>query len=170
MADQFTFDQDSIERIKRHITNKFKFRLMLKMILPMGHKSRMYITSLTEESCSVAVPYNKRNSNPFKSTFWAVQAMAAEMSSGALLIMYTHNQSESIAMLVMNMDGKFVKKAVNVTTFVCNDGLKIKKAIEETIETREPRLIECKMTGKDEKGNDISHFTFTWSVKARNKK
>ena len=73
-------------------------------------------------------------------------------------------------MLVMNMDGKFVKKAVNVTTFVCNDGLKIKKAIEETIETREPRLIECKMTGKDEEGNDISHFTFTWSVKARNKK
>jgi len=170
MTEEFKFNQDSIDRIKKNFTNKFRFRLILKMILPMGHKSRMYIRDLTEESCTVAVPYNKRNSNPFKSTFWAVQGMAAEMSSGALLILYTHNQPESVAMLVMGMEAGFVKKATDITTFVCNDGLKIKQAIADTIRTRQPELIECKMTGKNDAGDEISHFTFTWSVKARAKK
>jgi hypothetical protein len=170
MTGEFQFDQEGIDYIKRTFSNKFKFRMVLKKILPMGYLSKMYVSEITEDKCSVSVPFNKRNSNPFKSTFWAVQGMAAEMSSGALLTMYTHKQQESIAMLVMGMDAKFVKKATNVTAFECVDGQKIKEAILETIATREPRLIDCKMVGKNERGEDVSHFTFTWSVKARSKK
>jgi len=170
MSSEFQFNQDRIDFIKRTFTNKTKFRIILKKILPMGYLSKMYVTQLTEETCAVSVPYNRRNKNPFKSTFWAVQAMAAEMSSGALLTMYTQKQSESIAMLVLGMDAKFVKKATDITSFVCHDGLLVRKMIEETIATREPRLIKCKMTGKNEAGEDISHFTFSWSVKARSKK
>lgn len=170
MGSTFEFNQESIEFIRKNFSNKFKFRMLLKKILPMGYLSKMYVTELTEERCAVSVPYTRRNKNPFKSTFWAVQGMAAEMSSGALLTLYTHKQSRSIAMLVMNMEGQFVKKATEVTTFVCEDGLKVRKAIEDTIATGEPQLIECKMTGKNPAGEDISHFSFTWSVKVRSKK
>lgn len=167
MSNAFHFNQESINFVKRNLSNKFKFRLLLKGILPMGFRSKMYISEINEEMCAVKVPYNKRNSNPFKSTFWAVQGMAAEMSSGALLILYTQRQSESIAMLVMGMGASFVKKAADVTTFVCKDGLKIKEAIKKTIETGEPVLIECEMIGRNENGEDVSKFNFTWSVKVR---
>lgn len=170
MNDQFEFDPAGIDYIKKNFTHPWKFRMAMRSILPMGYLSKMKVVELNEEKCAVAVPYNKRNSNPFKSTFWAVLGMAAEMSSGALLTLYTHKQKESIAMLVYNMDAQFVKKATDITTFTCYDGLKIKQALLETIATREPQVIETKMTGKNQAGEDIAHFTFTWSVKARSKK
>ncbi len=167
---EFQFDQERIEFIKKSFSNKFKFRLVMRKVLPMGYLSKMYVSELTEEKCSVSVPYNNRNKNPFKSTFWAVQAMAAEMSSGALLTMYTHKQPASVAMLVLGMEANFEKKATDITTFVCEDGLKIRQAIKQTIETKEAQLIKCSMTGRNLAGEVVSNFTFTWSVKARSRK
>jgi len=133
----------------------------------MGFLSGMKISKLTEDKCSVTVPYKRKNKNPFRSTFWAVLGMAAEMSSGALLIMYTHKQKPSVAMIIVNCKGNFVKKATDITTFTCNDGQKIKQAIKTAIEKEEPQLIECDMAGVNEAGEEVANFTFTWSVKAR---
>jgi hypothetical protein len=91
------------------------------------------------------------------------------MSSGALLVMYTHKQKPSIAMLVANCTGEFHKKATGVTTFTCKDAPKVKAAILETMETGEPVLIPCEMEGYNEANELIAKFTFTWSVKARKK-
>jgi len=70
----------------------------------------------------------------------------------------------------MDMHANFVKKAADVSTFVCKDGLKIRAAIKETIETGAPVLIDCKMIGENEKGEVVSNFSFTWSVKCRAQK
>ncbi len=170
MTENFQFDSSQIEFIKKSFTNNFKFRSSLFKILPMGFLSGMKISKLTEDTCSVTVPYKRKNKNPFQSTFWAVLGMAAEMSSGALLIMYTHKQKPSIAMIIVNCTGNFVKKATDITTFTCNDGQKIKQAIKAAIDKEEPQLIECHMQGVNEAGEEVANFTFTWSVKARIKK
>ena len=167
MTKNFQFDHSQIEFIKKSFTNNFKFRFSLFKILPMGFLSGMKISKLTEDKCSVTVPYKRKNKNPFRSTFWAVLGMAAEMSSGALLIMYTHKQNPSVAMIIVNCKGNFVKKATDITTFTCNDGQKIKQAIKTAIEKEEPQLIECDMAGVNEAGEEVANFTFTWSVKAR---
>ena len=167
MTENFQFDHSQIEFIKKSFTNNFKFRFSLFKILPMGYLSGMKISKLTEDKCSVTVPYKRKNKNPFRSTFWAVLGMAAEMSSGALLIMYTHKQKPSVAMIIVNCKGNFVKKATDITTFTCNDGQKIKQAIKTAIEKEEPQLIECDMAGVNEAGEEVANFTFTWSVKAR---
>ncbi len=162
-----SLDRTHIDYIQKNFRSSFRFRLMLWKMLPMGFDSGMKIEELTDERCRVSVPYKRKNKNPFNSTFWAVLGMAAEMSSGALMVQYTHKQKPSIAMLVANCSAEFVKKATDVTTFTCNDGLKIRSAIEKAIDTKEPQLIECKMTGKNRAGEDVAHFAFTWSVKAR---
>lgn len=161
------FDRKHIESIQSNFTNSLKFRLALFNMLPMGYLSGMKIKELTDEKCSVTVPFKRLNKNPFRSTFWAVLGMAAEMSSGALLLMYTHKQKPSIAMIVMNCKGEFIKKATDITTFTCLDGIKIKEAIEKTASTGEPELIECSMEGKNKAGEIVANFSFTWSVKAR---
>ena len=170
MTENFQFDHSQIEFIKKSFTNNFKFRFSLFKILPMGFLSGMKISKLTEDKCSVTVPYKRKNKNPFQSTFWAVLGMAAEMSSGALLIMYTYKQRPSVAMIIVSCTGKFVKKATDNTTFTCTDGQKIKQAIKAAIDKEEPQLIECHMQGVNEAGEEVANFTFTWSVKARIKK
>ncbi len=167
---KFEFDEFRIRSIKDHFSNPFKFRLMLAKILPMGFLSGMWIKVLTEERCEVMVRYKWLNKNPFRSTFWAVLGMAAEMSSGALLTMYTHGQKPSIATLVVHQEGRFMKKAVGKITFVCESGTAIKAAVQQTVESREPISIICPIVGFDEAGDMVAEFAFTWSFKVRLKK
>ena len=170
MSKEFSFDQTQIDHIQKNFSNNLRFRFTLFKILPMGFLSGMKISELNEEKCSVTVPYKRKNKNPFKSTFWAVLGMAAEMSSGALLIMFTHKQKPSVAMIIVNCTGNFVKKAADITTFTCSDGPKIKEAVKTAILKEEPQLIECHMKGVNAAGEEVASFTFTWSVKARIKK
>lgn len=170
MSKEFNFNQTQIDYIQKNFMNNFKFRVNLFKILPMGFLSGMKISELTEEKCSVTVPYKRKNKNPFKSTFWAVLGMAAEMSSGALLIMFTHKQKPSVAMIIVNCTGNFVKKATDITSFTCLDGQKIKEAVKTAIQKEEAQLIECRMKGTNQAGEEVANFTFTWSVKARIKK
>lgn len=158
---------EPIQYIQRTFKNGFKFRMAMFSMLPMGWLCGMKVIELNDELCSVSVPYKRWNKNPFKSTFWAVLGMAAEMSSGALLVMYTHKQKPSIAMLVANCHGEFYKKATDLTTFTCRDAQKIKSAILETMETGEGVMIPCEMDGHNQAGELVARFNFTWSVKAR---
>jgi len=164
---EFKFNQNHIGYIKKTFNNSFKFKLLMFKILPMGFLSGMKVVSLDEEHCAVSVPYKRLNKNPFKSTFWAVMGMAAEMSSGALMILYTHKQKPSISMLVADCKGEFVKKATDITTFTCNDGALIKQKIQEAIETKEGQVIPTTMVGKNKNGEIVAKFKFTWTIKAR---
>ena len=164
---KFDFNQKHIDYIKTTFNNSFKFKLMLFKMLPMGFLSGMKVVSLDEEHCSISVPYKRLNKNPFQSTFWAVMGMAAEMSSGALMILYTHKQKPSISMLVADCQAEFIKKSTDVATFTCNDGKLIKQKIKEAIETKEGQVIPTSMVGKNIKGEIVAKFNFTWTIKAR---
>jgi hypothetical protein len=160
-------DQKKIEFIQNNFKNSLKFRLTLYKILPMGWLSGMKIKELDEQKCVITVPYKRWNKNPFKSTFWAVLGMAAEMSSGAILTMYTYKQSPSIAMLVLSCEGNFVKKATGITTFTCNDSALIKSSIDKAITSGEAVIIPTTMDGKNDQGELVASFIFNWSIKVR---
>lgn len=164
---EITLKKEGIDFIKKNFGSKTKFRLAMFKMLPMGWLSGMTVTHLDEEKCSVQVPYKRWNKNPFKSTFWAVLGMAAEMSSGALLVMFTHKQKPSVAMLVVDCHGEFFKKATDVTTFTCEGGAQVKAAILETMASKNPVLIPLEMQGTNAAGEVVAKFKFTWSVKAR---
>ncbi|MEM0996717.1 MAG: DUF4442 domain-containing protein [Bacteroidota bacterium] len=166
----FSFNREYIDYIRKTFTNPFKFRLMLAGRLPMGFLSGMKVTELSEETCKVTVNYKWLNKNPFRSTFWAVLGMAAEMSSGALLIMYTYKQKPSISTLVVDTQAKYYKKATGKTTFVCHSGKDIAAGVEQAIRTGESVQVICPMTGYNSQGEAICEFSFTWSLKARRPK
>ena len=161
------FSQSNLQYIIKNFKKSWKFRFRLFSILPMGYLSGMKIKELDEKKCFVEVPYKWLNKNPFKSTFWAVLGMAAEMSSGALVLLYTYNQKPSISMLVSKNEGIFLKKATGKTTFICNDGEIVKNAIIKTIQTGEGVEFETNMIGYNSKNEEIAKFKFTWSVKKR---
>ncbi len=146
------------------------FRAGMLKELPMGTIAGLKITELDDLQCKVTVPYKYVNKNPFNTTYWAVLGMAAEMASGAMVQMYTYKSDPSISMFVTGCNGKFVKRAVGVTTFICNDGQLIADTLQKAIDTKQPQTIQSNVKGYDKDKVLLVDFTFEWSLKARSSK
>lgn len=145
------------------------FKAGLLKVLPMASIAGLKITELDDFQCKVTVPYKYLNKNPFNTTYWAVLGMAAEMASGALVQMYTHKSEPSVSMFVTGCNGKFVKRAIGVTTFICNDGQLIADTIQKSIYTKQPQTIQSNVKGYDKDNVLLVDFNFEWSIKARSK-
>lgn len=142
--------------------------LMFK--LPSAYLCGVKLRELTNEKTIVTVTYKWINQNPFRSMYFAVQSMAAELTTGAMVINKIRESGKSISMLVTNHKGTFTKKAVGKITFTCNDGELINEALAKTIKTGEGQTIVMKSVGVDEAGDQVSAYEFEWSVKLKTKK
>ena len=149
------------------VNNRFMFRCFLLSKLPMAYLAGIRLKTWDEEKCEVTVRYKWLNQNPFRSTYFAVMAMAAEMTSGLLALYYTRNAQPGISMLVSHLEADFSKKATGITTFQFEDGSKIKEAIHQTILTGEAQQVRCKATGYGQKQEIEAVFYVTWSFKRR---
>jgi hypothetical protein len=135
--------------------------------LPSAFWSGVRVQAISSEQCIVTVKHRWFNQNPFKSIYFAVQAMAAELTSGALVMMQIKKSKRNISMLVANNNGNFSKKATGRITFTCNDGHLIQDAIQKTIATGEGQTIWMKSIGINEKGEQVSELNFEWSIKLK---
>ncbi len=99
--------------------------------------------------------------------YFAVQAMAAELSTGVLVMSYIKQSKTSVSMLVANNKATFTKKATGRITFTCHNGLDIKKAIETTVQTGEGQTVWMEAVGVNEDGVEVSTFKFEWTVKRK---
>ena len=135
--------------------------------LPMAALSEMKILELDNEQSKVTVPYKFLNKNPFNSTYWAVQGMAAEMASGIVLQMKLHDYEENISTYVLSCNAKFVKTANDVTTFVFKQGKDFDTAIQNTIKTGEGINVVTETIGFNKAGVIVSEWEFVWGIKVR---
>jgi len=149
--------------------NRFRLKLFFIKHMPMGFLSGMRVESIDERQASVSVPYNYLTQNPFQSTYFAVQAMAAELSSGAMAISEVLNAPRKVSMLVYNMEAGFTKKARSKVVFTCKNGKEISDAVKKALETGEGQTVKVKSEGIDKEGDIVSEFYFTWTFKAKNK-
>jgi len=156
---------DKSEQFREIVKSKFKFRLFMIKSLPSAFFSGLKVTEITEEKAIVSIPFKFLTQNPFKSVYFASQAMAAELSTGVLALSHVHKRKPRVSMLVFNMRADFNKKATSKIFFTCNDGIKIKDAVEKSIKTGEGVIVEAKSTGKNASGDIISEFYFTWTFK-----
>lgn len=136
--------------------------------LPSAYLCGVRTQHIDPEKCIVTVKHRWINQNPFKSMFWAVQGMAAEFSTGALIIGKIQDSGKRISMLVTTNNATFTKKATGKITFTCNDGYLIDDAIKKTIATGEGQSFWMQSVGLNEDGTVVSTFNFEWSIKIKN--
>lgn len=122
---------------------------------------------IDDQTCVVMVKHRWINQNPFKSMFWAVQGMAAELTTGALVMSKIKNSDKNISMLVAKNNATFIKKATGKITFVCKEGHKIDQTITRAIETNEGQTVWLNAIGSNEEGVEVSNFNFEWTLKVR---
>ncbi|WP_452219631.1 DUF4442 domain-containing protein [Lacinutrix salivirga] len=135
--------------------------------LPAVFFTGVRVKSITNDTCTVSVKHRWINQNPFKSMFWAVQGMAAELTTGALMLMKIKESGKNISMLVANNNATFTKKATGRITFTCTDGNKIDDAISNAIKTGEGQTIWMQSVGTNAEGVQVSEFNFEWSIKVK---
>tara|TARA_B110000037_G_scaffold221724_1_gene293739 strand:+ start:3190 stop:3645 length:456 start_codon:yes stop_codon:yes gene_type:complete len=144
-----------------------KLNYFLAFKLPSAFLTGVRTKFIDTHKCVVVVKHRWINQNPFNSMFWAVQGMAAELATGALLMMKIKASNNSISMLVVNNKASFSKKAKGVITFSCTQGAVVDAAIEKAISTGEGQRFFLTTAGVDQNGDEVSSFEFEWSVKLK---
>ena len=145
----------------------WKMKLFMLMNLPMGFIAGIKIIEINSEKVSISVPYKFINKNPFRSMYFAVQSMAAELTSGILALLEVLQTEKPVSMLVLNMKASFTKKVRTKVVFTCNDGIKIKETIARSIATNEGQTAEVVSVGIDKNGDKVAEFVFTWTFKPK---
>ena len=154
-------------RFLQTLQSGLKYKLFLLKQLPAAYFSGLKLQAATLESCTVSVPYRWSTQNPFRSTYFACLAMAAEMSTGVLAIAHIYGRKPPVSMLVVGMESKFYKKATGLTFFTCSEGAHIQQAVEKAVQTGEGQTIRVQTTGVNKGGEVIAEFWFTWSFKRK---
>lgn len=142
--------------------NKFVF-----FKLPSAFICGVRVKEFDEYKCVVTVKHRWINQNPFNSMYWAVQGMAAELTTGVLVMQQINKSGQNISMLVANNKGKFSKKATGRITFVCNDCFLAEQAIQAAIASGEGQSFWMKSIGTNQNGEQVSEMDFEWSVRVK---
>ncbi len=135
--------------------------------LPSAYFCGIRTQYIDTNKCVVTVKHRWINKNPFNSMFWAVQGMAAEFTTGALMMLKIKELGKKISMLVTSNTATFTKKATGRITFTCNDGKLIDEVLKKAIETGEGQIVKMTSVGVNEEGVEVSTFIFEWSIKAK---
>lgn len=149
------------------MTSPVKMGFFMFTKLPSAWFSGVRVKHIEPGYAEITVPFKWFSQNPFKSTYFACQSMAAEMSTGLLAMMNIYERRPSVSMLVLSVNGSFHKKATGRTTFRCNDGDKIREAVELAIANGEGVIVDTSSVGVNDKGEIISTFDIRWSFKAK---
>ncbi len=137
--------------------------------LPLVYFSGIRITIVNSDRVEASVKLKWINQNPFRSMFWAVQGMAAELTSGVLLMREIEAQKEPVSMLLIETKASFSKKAKGKIRFSCDDGKGAKDLIDQAILSDNGQRRWFTSIGTDENGDVVSHFQFHWSVKSKSR-
>ena len=134
--------------------------------LPAAWLTGVRILSISDAKCEVKVRFKWINQNPYRSMFWAVQGMAAELTTGMLLTKSIQESNTNIYMLLVGNKSNFYKKAVGKIKFICDQGETAKELINLTKKNITHKAW-LKAKGFDETGDIVSEFDFEWSCKKR---
>lgn len=157
-------------KFQRLVNNRLLFRVYLLKNLPLAYVAGVRAKTLDKEKAVITVKFKWITQNPFRSMYFAVMAMAAEMSTGLLVMNEIFEAQPPISMLIIANQASYHKKAVGNIKFTCQEGNYISEIIQKAKLSNEAYVVELKSTGTDESGDKVAEFIFTWSVKAKSNK
>lgn len=146
---------------------KGKLNYFLLVKLPSAYFTGVRVEQISENKAVVRVKHRWISQNPFNSLYYGVQAMAAELSTGVLVLKKISESNKRISMLVTKQSATFTKKGRGVVRFTCDDGYKIDSAIADTIKTGQGQTILLRSQALNEADEIVSSFEFEWSLKAK---
>ena len=150
----------------RLANSSWRMRFFLLWKLPAAWFMGIGVRSCDEQRCVVSQPYGWRSQNPFRSTYFAAQCAAAELSTG-LLAMAALQGEVPVSMLVVQIEATFLKKADQQLLFTCEDGSSMQDVVRQAIETGESQVFKACSVGRLPDGAEAARVWITWSFKRK---
>ena len=155
------------DALRRRLLKPWNFRAYLWRNLPLAACAGLSLRQLDESGCTVMLPGGWRTQNPFRSTYFAAQAMAAEMSTGAPAMILVQGAPASIAMILRGLEAVFTKRIQGPSLFTFDDLAGMQAAIARTAASGESESYTGVSIGRGPDGVPASEFRVTWSFKRR---
>lgn len=155
------------EAARRRLLRPWNFRLYLWARLPLAACAGLSLRRLDEAACTVTLPGGWRTQNPFRSMYFAAQAMAAEMSTGAPAMMLAEGASASVSMLVREVRGVFLRRIQGEAAFTFEGLAAMRAAVDRAVASGESESFVARSVGRAGDGTAASEFEITWSFKRR---
>jgi len=166
-----TFQADSpiIQKMLSRFRTPWMMRLYFLRRLPTLVFWGVRIHDIDVDRCVIRLPYGWRSQNPFRSTYFAAQSGAAELSSGLLAMMGIAGRGK-VSMLVTKVSSTFSKKADKAAFFECTDGPLLRETIQRALDTGEGQTVTVISTARLKDGTEVSQTEITWSFKKKSGK
>jgi hypothetical protein len=155
------------ELLRRRVLGRLPLTLWMWRSLPLAAFAGLHVSRLDGEGCSVGLPGGWRTRNPFGSTYFAAQAMAAEMSTGTPALVLLADAPASIALLVVGLKATYTKRILGASTFTFEDVAPMKAAIDSATGVDEAQILVARSVGRDGGGDVVAEVEVTWSFKRR---
>ena len=157
------------QQFLRRTNSPGAMRLFLLWKLPAAWFMGIGVRACDDERAIVALPYSWRSQNPFRSTYFAAQCAAGELSTGLLGL--THLQEQPpVSMLVTQVEAAFFKKADTTLLFTCTAGQEVAALIRRVVQSGEAQTLTMVSSGELPDGQLASRITVTWSFKLKKQK
>lgn len=144
-----------------------KINMFLFSKLPSAWLCGVRLKTINEKICITTVTHKWINQNPFNSMYFAVQSMASELSTGAIVMKEINDSGQKISMLVAENSSAFHKKAKGKITFTCEDVNLVKENIQQCLKSPEGQKFWMTSIAKNESGEVVSEFKFLWTVRKK---
>jgi uncharacterized protein DUF4442 len=155
------------ERMRRRLLNPWLFRAYLVGRLPLAAAAGLRLRRLDDTGCDVWLPGGWRTRNPFASTYFAAQVMAAEMSTGAAASILVASAPASVAFILRGIRATFTKRIVGGSLFTFDDVAGLRSAVDRAASSPEEQPYTGHSTGRTAQGEVAAEFDVTWSFKRR---
>lgn len=166
-ASTFNADAPAVRQLLSNLNSPWKMRLYFLQQLPSLWFWGVRIKNVTPQRAEVTIPFNWRSQNPFRSTYFAALAGAAELSTGSLGLIAIAGRAK-VSMLVVKMEAQYFKKADAMVTFTCEDGEAMLETIDRAMTTGEGQQFTATSIGRLPSGEMACQMWITWSFKSKN--
>jgi hypothetical protein len=155
------------EKVRRQVMSGLPATLYLWRMLPLAAFAGLRVVRLDDQACVVRLPGGWRTRNPFASTYFAAQAMAAEMSTGAPALVLREDAPRPVSMLVLAVHAAYAKRLTGEGRFTCEDVPAIRAAIDRAAAADDAQFVSARSVGRNASGETVAEFTVDWSFKRR---
>lgn len=158
-------DEGKLVAEYRGLLGSIKFRMFSLVSMPTARFAGLRVDRIDDEICSTSIPGGWRSQNPFKTMYWAVQGMGAELSTGAAPFAISRAITEKLRMFVVGTEATFIKRAKGRITFTCEEVPVARNAIEKSMGSGESVECDLKSIGRDSSGDIVSEWVFKWNFR-----
>ena len=128
------------------------------------------ILHLSEDRVVIKIPLSRRTKNHLGAMYFGALAVGADCAGGILAMRRIRKEKHNVSLVFKDFKAEFLKRAEGDVLFTCEDGLKISRLLDETLQSKERvhATVHILATVPSQSGTEpVARFELTLSLKAK---